>query len=637
MPHPQRNAVAIALLLPLLANAAPAVELADLSIEDLSNLRVTSVSKRAERLLDAAASVYVITADDIHRSGAATLAEVLRLAPNLQVAQGSNGNFAIGSSRGLNGTASAPPNKLLVLIDGRSVYSPLFAGVFWDTQDVMLSDVARIEVISGPGATLWGVNAFNGVINVITRSASETAGTEVSVRAGGRGSEFGARVGTANWRLSAKLIDLKHSDLASGARVNDAREQQRLAFRADWGPEGDRLTVIANAYTGLSEQPLPGSVSVNGTTLKLGDISATGASLSARWQHALAGGGSVDLQAYLDHSQRIVRPTFAELLDIVDLQFQHTLAATGANRMVWGANLRASHDQEDNSSVIAFLPANLHQKWSSLFAQDEFDLSERLRVTGGLRLEHNDYTGLEVLPTVRMAWKPAPDHAVWGALSRTVRAPSRQDVDAFVPGAAPFLLRGGADVVAEVARVAELGYRGQPTSTFSYSVTALHQRYDHLRTQEVFLKPTRVFYDSNMEGSARGVEMWGMWQASPQWRLSAGLTALHETLQLKPGSNDAAAPLASGRDPAHTLTLRSLHTLGTDKDLELTLRKVGSLANPAVPAYTAFDARFVWRLSRKAEVSLLGQNLNGSHAEYGAIATRADFPRALAIRLVWQN
>ena len=636
MPHPQRTAAALALLLPLLAQAGASVDLADLSIEDLSNLRVTSVSRRAERLLDAAASVYVITPDEIRRSGAATLAEALRLAPNLQVAQSNNGSFAI-SARGFNGTASAPPNKLLVLIDGRSVYSPLFAGVFWDTQDVVLDDVARIEVISGPGATLWGVNAVNGVINVITKSAGETQGGAVGISTGGRGSDLVARYGTANWRLSAKLIDRKHSDLASGARVNDAREQQRLAFRGDWGPEGERLTILANAYTGVSEQPAPGSVAVNGTTFKLSDITATGASISARWQHALAGGGNVDLQAYLDHSQRIVRPSFAELLDIVDLQFQHTLAERGANRLVWGASLRASHDQVSNTPIIAFLPARLHQKWSSLFAQDELDLTEALRVSGGVRLEHNDYTGLEVLPTVRMAWKVAPDHALWAALSRTVRAPSRQDVDTYVPGAPPYLLRGGASVVAEVARVAELGYRGQPTAALSYSATAFYQRYDHLRTQEVFFNPVRVFYDSKMEGAARGVEMWGKWQLMPQWRLSAGFTALHEKYTLKPGSNDAAAPLASGRDPAHSTQLRSLHTLSPDTELELALRKVGSLANPAVPAYTALDARLVWRLSRQAELSVLGQNLNGSHAEYGAIGTRADFPRALSIRLVWSD
>lgn len=641
----RRPALWISLLLaipsPASATAQPqGIDMADMSIEDLANIQITSVSKKPERLAAAAAAVYVITADDIRRSGAASIPEALRLAPNLQVAQVTNSAYAV-TARGLNGSNNSAPNKLLVMIDGRSVYAPLFSGVFWETQEVVLEDIERIEVISGPGGTLWGVNAVNGVVNITTRNAAESRGTLVSLRAGERGSDAAFRQGGgksgAAWTVYGKYQDLRHSKLDSGARVNDARHLAQLGFRVEFERGADRLTMNGNAYSGRSRQAEPGSISVEGTPLQLGPITSKGANLTGVWTRGLAGGGQVSVQAYVDHTRRTVVPTYVESLDIADLQLQHSLAPVGVHSLVWGANYRHAWDDVTGSAIVAFLPGKTTQKWSSLFAQDEITLGPALRATLGVRIERNVYTGNEFLPTARLAWTPNPQHMIWTALSRTVRAPSRLDVDTFIPGAPPYLLRGGPEVRSEVAKVFEAGYRGQPAPNLSYSVTALFNEYDHLRTQEVDPTFTYLVFDSRMEGRARGLEMWGSYQAMPGWRLSAGLMALHQRFTLKPGSLDEAGPGSARKDPSHTAQMRSSFAIAADKDLDIMLRKVGALANPEVPGYTALDARLAWRPRRNLELSLIGQNLNGSHGEYGPVATRVEAGRSLGLKLVWQE
>lgn len=625
--------------LPAHAEYADVREMADLSIEELANIQITSVSKKPEPLGSAAASVFVITADDIRRSGANSVPEALRLAPNLQVAQSSNAQYAI-TARGLNGSNNSLPNKLLVLIDGRSVYSPLFSGVFWEAQDLMLDDVERIEVVSGPGGTLWGVNAVNGVINIITRSAINTTGSLTTLEGGTGGAEVAFRQGgaTANggWRVYGKHLERSHTELAGGGRVNDARHQSQVGFRADWSRNADRFSVHGSAYKGAYQQPEPGLVAVTTNTgLKLGTVDTSGVNLTGSWTHRLDDGSSISLQAYLDHTKRTVPPTFAELLNIADIQFQHSLRPLGKHHIVWGANYRHSWDNVTNSETIAFLPAEVEQDWSSLFAQDEVSLRDDLRLTMGARIERNDYTGNEFLPTLRLAWQAAPTHSFWAAASRTVRAPSRLDADAYIPGRPPFLLRGGLRVRSEVAKVFELGYRGQPLPGVSYSATLFHNDYDHLRTQEIDPGFTFVTFDSLMEGKANGIEMWGSYQATPKWRLTAGLTALHQSMQLKPGSNDRRGPATVGKDPSHTMQLRSTYNIARGKDLEVAVRKVAALDQASVPAYTAVDARFGWQVNPEFEISVTAQNLNGDHAEYGPAETRSEIPRSVAIRLVW--
>ena len=622
--------------LPLLLAGAAAAEtsFADLSIEELSQIRVTSVSRKPEALEQAAASVYVITRDDIRRAGVDSLPEALRLAPNLQVARAHSFAYAI-TARGMNGTQNSTPNKLLVMIDGRSTYSPFFSGVLWDIQDTLLDDIERIEVISGPGGVLWGVNAVNAVINIITRQ--HATGVLATVNAGNQGGSAAVRYGAGNWRAYARTVHQRSTETAAGRPVDDRRRHTQAGFRGDVAMGNDRLTVNGNFYDGRSGQPQPGAISVSGTTLALGDIDSAGANLTVGWSRQFSNGGAVSLQAYLDHTERMVPPTYSQRLDVLDLQLLHTLGAHGAHQPTWGASYRIARDRATNSAVVAFLPPHVTQSWASVFGQDEWTLRPGLRLTAGARIERNPYTGSEFLPSMRLAWMAAENTLLWGGVSRTVRAPTRLDVDTFIPGKPPFLLNGGNAVKAEVARVHEIGYRGQPAAGVSAAITLFQHRYDHLRTQEIAPSRTFVVFASGMEGKATGIEAWGSVQLSPTWRLSAGATGLKERFWRKPGSNDAASPTTTGRDPHHQFQLRSSHTFGNDVEFDVGLRRIGRLRNPSVPAYTAIDARLGWRISPQWELALIGQNLNGSHAEYNPVQFRAELPRSLGIRLTYRQ
>ncbi len=632
--------VACALLGSNTVGAATDVQsLKDLSIEELSNIEITSVSKRDEKLSDAPTSVFVITSEDIRRSGATSLPEALRLAPNLQVTRVNANEYAI-SARGFNGTAA---NKLLVLIDGRSVYSPLFSGVFWDVQDVMLEDVERIEVISGSGGTLWGVNAVNGVINVITRSANQSQGG-LAIAGGGNREDraslrYGGSVGNdVNFRIYATHFDLQDTETQAGGTIDDAAHQSQVGFRADWQHEADSFMVKGDAYTGREGQPPPGSLSISGDTLALGEISLSGANMIGRWEHGLEGGGAFSTQAYYDHTERSVPPTFEDSQAIVDLQIQYSASPIGAHTAVVGAEYRYGMDRVTNSTYVALLPPDLDQSWASLFAQDEIALRDSLRLTLGVRAEHNDYTGTQILPTARLAWKWAPNEMLWAAASRTDRAPSRLDHDVFVPGQPPYLLRGGPDVLAETADDYEIGYRGQITSAVSLSATVYHTVYDRLRTVQVDPSFTFIYYGNGMQGNTSGLELWGSYQATPIWRLNAGFSRLRQEFNLTPYSIDVGTLQSTeGANPSRWGILRSTLDLGARTEFDVTLRYMGALLLPVVPSYTALDLRVGWHLRSNLDLSLLGQNLLGSgHGEFTDVTTRTDFKRAVFLKLLYR-
>ena len=604
-------------------------DLADLSLEQLGDIEVTSVSRRTERLGDAAASIFVITAADIRRSGVGSLPEALRLAPNLQVARVTSSSYAI-SSRGFN---NATGNKLLVLIDGRIVYTPLFSGVFWDTQDVMLEDIERIEVISGPGATLWGANAVNGVINVITRSAQDTQGGLISAGVGNQSQVGAARYGGTtsaggHYRVYGKYFNNENTERANGTPVADDWHKGQVGFRADWGGTGQGFTLLGNAYRGELEQAAPGKQRISGVNLL------------ARWERQLGEDSSLHVQAYYDRTQRVVPGTFAEHLDIFDLEFQHGLRPAKSHNLLWGAGYRYAFDRVDNSAGLAFVPADKNLRWANLFVQDEIELRTNLSLTLGVKAETNVYTGLEWLPSARLAWKAAPQHLVWGALSRAVRAPSRLDRELFIPGNPPFLLAGGPNFKSEVSKVIELGYRGQPTSSISFSVTAFHHIYDRLRSVE-FL-PNGVFVlDNKIDGSGNGLEAWGSYQVTPAWRLSAGLLELRQRLGRKPESTDPNGPRALGNDPRHQWMLRSAYNFTHRHELDVAVRRVSELPNPAVPAYTAVDVRLGWRINREFEWSLTARNLFGSgQIEFisgNNPALASVIERSVFLKLLWQQ
>jgi iron complex outermembrane recepter protein len=632
-----RTSVCVALASGLLASGiacAAVAPLSELSLEELSNLEITSVSRRAERLADAPTAVFVITAEDIRRAGATSLPEALRLAPNLQVVR----VYANGHTVSARGFASQAANKLLVLIDGRSVYSPLFSGVFWDVQHTPLEDIDRIEVISGPGGTLWGVNAVNGVINVITRSARQTQGLLAAAGGGNQEQRANVRYGAGGsagpaWRLYASASHDESTETAAGVPVDDAGRFTQAGFRLDGDAGGGAYRVSGEIYAGRRGQPEPGTISI-GEPVALGDITVRGSHLLASWQRRAAAGAWL-VQGYIDRTERTVRPTFADRQQIIDLQVQYELAPLGAHRAVVGGELRRGDDEVDNEGDFAFLPPRVKQTWSSFYAQDEITLAPTLRLTLGARVERNSYTGTGVLPNVRLAWNPAPSQLVWAAASRTLRAPSRLDRDLFVPRQPPYLLQGGPDMQSEVAQQYEIGWRGQPSRDSSVSATLFRARHERLRTQALDPTATSVIFANGMEGVVRGAELWGSLQAAPNWRLHAGFGRLLQDLRLAPGGFDVTAPaIAEGANPGRWWQLRSAFDVTPQIELDAALRYVGALALPEVPAYHALDLRLGWRPRPDLELSLAAKNLGGSgHAEFADVSTRTQFGREWFARL----
>ena len=622
-----RSACAL-LLLATAASAPRAAEpsLADLSLEELANIEITSVSRRAERLSEAAASVYVVTAEAIRRAGATSLPQTLRLAPNLQVAQITASQYAI-SARGFNNSIG---NKLLVLVDGRTVYTPFFSGVFWDQQDVMLQDVERIEVISGPGAALWGANAVNGVINVITRSAADTPDALVALGAGSGEAQAAARLAgrlgeRGHFRVYGKRTHLDHSETAAGTPVADGWDLQQLGFRSDWSDAGDSFTLQGDLHSGRSD---PQSF----VTIPLGPLETHGANLLARWTRAFADGSNLRAQAYYDSSKREDPLLFRPAVDIVDVELQHGLQLA-SHKLVWGGGHRRARDHVDPGLFFGFHPVERKLNWSNLFLQDNIGLSDALALTLGLKLEHNAYTGTEKLPTARLAWKLGQDRLLWTALSRAVRAPARLDRDISLPPTPPFIIAGGPDFISEVANVVEVGWRAQPSAALTYSITAFHHHWDRLRSGQ---PPPDAQVQNMIAGKTYGAEAWAAWQPLPSWRLTAGVTALREKLHIKPGSPDPVGPRALGNDPSHQWTLHSAWDLTPSQDLDVGLRRVAALPDPAVPAYTALDLRYGWRVRSDLSLSVRAQNLlDRGHPEYGDPAPRSEIARSVFVQATW--
>lgn len=602
-------------------------DLAELSLEELAALEVTSVSRRGEPLRAAPASIYVITADAIRRSGVTSLPEALRLAPNLQVARIDATQYAI-SARGFN---NAIGNKLLVLIDGRTVYTPFFSGVFWDQQDVLLDDVERIEVISGPGATLWGANAVNGVINILTRNSAETQGTLVAGGAGtverGLSLRHGVALGEGgHLRVYGKTTRAKATETAAGADRADANERHQAGLRADWVAGSDTFTLQGDVYRTRAEH--------RGFLLgtELTPIASSGANLLGRFTRRLPGGGELRVQAYLDHMEREDALLYRPTVDLADLEAQHAFTE-GQHRVVWGGGYRRAQDRLERGLFFGFVPERQTLSWGNLFVQDDLALSETLGLTLGLKLEHNDFTGLEPLPNLRLAWRPRPHQMVWTALSRAVRAPARLDRDIRLPPTPPYIIAGGPDFRSEVANVFELGWRGQFAAGWSGSATAYLSDWKHLRSGQT---PPNAQVQNMIDGRTYGLEAWADWQVLPAWRLRGGFTTLHKDLELRAGSTDPVGPANLGDDPSFQWSLRSTYAPAEGQELELALRRVASLPQAAVPAYTAFDARYGWRVSRALELSLVGQNLlDPGHPEFAAAPGRSEIGRGIGLWLRW--
>jgi len=614
---------------PLQVAASTASALTQLSIEELGQIEISSVSRRPQRLEDAAAAVYVITNEQIRRSGVTMLAEALRLAPNLQMARATSNSYAI-SARGFDNTSA---NKLLVMIDGRSVYTPLHSGVFWDAQDTLLADVDRIEVATGPGGTLWGANAVNGVINIVTRSAKDTVGSLVEPVAGnedrGLSVRHGLRLGDGPQapavRVYAKRFLHDATERADGTSVGDAWSHSQGGFRADGGSSASAWTLQGDAYEGRSQIP------------SLPEARLTGANVLGRWSRGYDGAGW-QVQAYVDTYRREQPGLFTEHLDTIDIDLQQRLRWGERHELVWGGGIREQRDRTTGGPLLAFVPADSRLNLSNVFAQDTLSFGERLKLTLGLKLEHNSYTGLEVQPNVRIAWKPEAQSLLWGALSRAVRTPSRldRDLQIFVSLGPPYngRLLGGSSFASERVTVLEVGWRSQPSSRLSYSVNAFYNDFTRLRSIEPV--GSDFVIGNGVQGHSVGLESWGSFQLDEAWRLSAGLTLLDQHLRFDPASRDPGSPGAGGNDPQHQFQLRASWNGPRRVSADVWLRHVGALPAPQVPAYTAVDARIAWAARPDLELSIAAFNLlDARHAEFGAAPARSELGRRFVARALW--
>jgi iron complex outermembrane receptor protein len=653
------------------SEATPTGQLKQMSVEDLMNVEVTSVAKAPQKLLQAAASIQVITADDIRRSGATTIPEALRLADNLEVAQINAHDWAI-SARGFNANLA---NKLLVLIDGRAVYTPLYGGVLWDVQDYLLADIDRIEVISGPGGTLWGANAVNGIINIVTKSAADTQGAYAYAGGGNELREQeGARYGTtlapdAYLRVYGKYTDYGDEVTSTGANAEDAWHMARGGFRMDAQPSAE------NAYT------LQGDV-YNGTEGDGNSLAAEGRSggnVLGRWTHTASDGSSMSLQLYYDHTylsdpvaaSPAVPPYYSgfpasaltDNLDAYDVEFQYHFRWGTRQTLTSGLGYRLTDETDFDLSLVRFSPPSLDQALYSGFLQDEVLLAQDVYLTVGSKLEHNDYTGYEVEPSARLQWNVDPAQLLWAAVSRAVRTPSRYDHDLVTPtglenAPPPFqfptnYLQGNPDFVSEVLIAYEAGYRATLGPNASVSLSTFYNDYNDLRS--ITPTPTTLFYpypypdifDNNLEGYTYGLELSGSYQLLDWWRLHAGYDLLRENIHVKPGTIDATDAGNETADPQQQVALRSSMDLPAQVRLDVALRWVdelhmdnGPTAGPVlgtVPSYFGLDSRLAWQISKRLELSVVGRNLlHEYHVEYGFPSpSREELVRSVFAKITW--
>ena len=654
----------IALGLIIFASSAPAqtnsdipppAALKNLSIEELMDIEVTSVAKQPEAYGQAPAAIDVITGDEISRSGASSIPEALRLADNLDVAQKNSHDWAI-SARGFNTSLA---NKLLVLVDGRTVYTPLFAGVFWDAQDYLLEDIDRIEVISGPGGTLWGANAVNGVINITTKSADKTQGLYVE---GGGGSELrdfgGARFGgtlasNVYFRVYGKYFDRNNEVFPNGSDASDSWNQGQGGFRIDAEPSlQNTLTLQGDYYAGHENITTGGRANVSG------------GNVLGRWTHTFANDSDMNLQLYYDRthlSDPIAASTdpfvpvlgrLIDNLDTYDLDFQHHFHWGERNHFVWGLGYRYTHEMDQNAPNLAFLPPTLDQNLFSGFVQDEIKLLENLSFTLGTKVERNDYTGFEEEPSGRIQWNVTSKQMIWAAVSRAVRMPSRVDEDEHVPvpsPVVPYFLTGNSNFVSETEIAFELGYRAQLGEKVSTSVSTFYNLYNDIRSANFSPPPAiggfPIIFQNNLKGETYGFELTADYQILDWWRLHGGYDLLKENIYVKSGQADINNAHNEIADPQQQFSLRSSMDLPKNVELDAGLRWVDTLTlnNGAtlgtVPSYFEFDARLAWHATKNLELSIVGQNLlHGRHSEYGFPSSPAteEIVRSIYGKITWQ-
>jgi iron complex outermembrane receptor protein len=625
------------------------------------NVEVTSVSRTAEGLQGAAAAVAVVTGEDIRRSGANSIPETLRLVPGLHVARVDASDWAV-SARGFSSVSS---EKLLVLNDTRSLYTPLFSGVFWDVQDYLLEDIERIEVIRGPGAALWGSNAVNGVINITTRNARDTQGAYVEAGAGDEeeailGARYGGMIGESlAFRVFGRYVE-RDGTVNREATTSDDWRLSRAGFRMDWrASEADEVTLQGGAYRGEAGAFAP-SVRVIGREGPDGDLRSrlSGGNILGRWRRTLAEGSEAQFRVYYDRTHRD-DPSFVDDLDTFDIDAQHRFGAGvflgAAHEVMWGLNFRYTSNENVGKGVIRFEPPSSDDSVFSAFVQDQIALNEAFQLTLGSKLEHNDYSGFEFQPSVRATWNMAPGRTVWGSISRAARIPTRLErdiaVDASDPAGNPVArLLGNEDFDSEKLLAYELGYRWRPVEEVLVDLAAFLNRYEGLASLE-FGSPfvqadgrtiIPVLNRNLNDGEAHGFEALVTYAPTSRWRLT--LSYSYVDLEIDPGGDDLnRGEFLEGATPEHQVGMRSSLDLTETVQLDVLLRHLSDVRSmpevvtgEGVDGYTEVDVRLAWRVLDNLELSLVGQNLlHDDHVEFGAPAERGAIERSVYGKLIW--
>lgn len=634
--------------------------LSQMSIEDLMSIEITSASRKQQRAADVAAAVFVITHEDIRRSGMTTIPDLLRLAPGVDVAHINSNKWAV-SVRGFNGLYA---NKLLVLVDGRSVYNRLFSGVLWDAEDLMLDDIERIEVIRGPGAAIWGANAVNGVINIITKTTAETQGGLVRVdggRAGQQGAvRYGGTLGAARYRLYAQWTGRNQSLTAPGIRANDASHSVTTGFRADWATRPGVFMVEGDFTAGQARALWPNfdPQTAAREPLATDPSHARGGHLVGRYTRTSPGGAVLQIQSFVDIAgrQESVGHYNRRVFDVD----AHVETAVGAHHeLVAGVGYRFIAETFAGRVGFSLNPAGDNSSLVTAFIQDEIALfGSRMAVTLGSQVQHDSDSGTGVQPTARVMWKALPRQRLWAAISRALRTPSLQERGIRldyppVPGAngLPLVVTvlGNPAARTEWLIDAEVGYRLEIGTVASIDVTGFVGRYDHLQTQEPatpvveFVPSPQVRvtsqYGDQLEAWTRGIEVAGHWTPVPAWRLDGSYSAFHVSPQLAAASRDPVAAMEDGSAPRTQWQVRSAFSLGSRATLDVAVFHVGPLEQLQVNAYTRADISAEWRFSSRLSAMAIGQSLfDAAHAEFGgagSLLLATQVPRSASLRLRW--
>ncbi|MEY2408376.1 MAG: iron complex outerrane recepter protein [Verrucomicrobiota bacterium] len=611
-----------------------AEEMKKLTLEELANVKVYSVSRRPEAASQAAAAVEVITQEQIERSGAASVPDALRLATGVQVSRFGGHSFAL-SSRGFSSLAA---NKLQVMQDGRSLYSPLFSGVFWDAYDTLLDDVDRIEVIRGPGAAMWGANAVNGVINIISKDARDTQGTLVKAGGGTEERGFGAiRYGgkiaeETFFRVYGQYWNRDAMAYPSGQAGHDVSQEGLGGFRMDSKLDNDdHVTVQGDLFHNEFD------------LVSRRDALNTDGNLLSRWSRQLAGGSELQLQMYYDRFQRNVPGQFGETRNTYDGDMQYRFQLGDRHSFVAGVGYRLSEDQTKRGGTLEFSPRERTIHIVSAFAQDEIALvPKQLSLVLGSKFEYDSLDGFEPQPTVRLAWTPTDRQTIWGAVSRAIRMPSRIDEDLRfipVPATGTVFVRGNPDFEPEVVLAYEMGYRIQPVTNVSVDLAGYYNRYDGLRSLEP-TPPVGIPLEQQnlLDAETYGAEVSLKFQATFWWRLSGNYTYLHKNLLPRSNSRDPNQGALEGNDAPHLFSIWSSMDLPARVNLDCIVRYVDALPNPRVPSYITVDVRAAWRPVPNLELAVVGQNLAAKqHREFGApTATTAEVERGVYGKLTWR-